>query len=397
MTNYKLQTYSRGQAALTTVILLLFVSLAIGSGVTAIALKESRVSNINTRAKESYFLAESGVEDMLYRVKKNMNYDAAEILTLGVATATTTVTDTGSNEKTILAQGDRGRAIRNLEVRVQTGAGASFSYAVQVGEGGLFMENESRISGSVYSNGSITGQNSPVITGNATSAGTIGNPPSVHGTRTEQADPLTMPITDSQIEDWKNAAAAGGIISSPCPYKPSNGTVIGPKKIACDMKIDGEKIITLTGPLWIAGSFEIKNEGELRLANWYGAGSEVVVADNPANRTTSSKISMQNNARVQGSGTSGSYILLVSQNNSAELDGNEIAIEPKNESDAPIYYAPHGKILIQNKTSLKEATAYKIHMKNEAVLTYESGIAELTFASSSPSGGWEILDWREIK
>ena len=47
-------------------------------------------------------------------------------------------------------------------------------------------------------------------------------------------DALNYTISDEQIEEWKQVALDGGIISSPCPYKITDAVTIGPKKIACD-------------------------------------------------------------------------------------------------------------------------------------------------------------------
>ncbi|KKT91018.1 MAG: hypothetical protein UW93_C0014G0001, partial [Parcubacteria group bacterium GW2011_GWC1_45_13] len=43
----------------------------------------------------------------------------------------------------------------------------------------------------------------------------------------------------------------------------------------------------------------------------------------------------------------------------------------------------------------KEATAYGIILNNEAIITYESGLANVNFYSG-PSGGWNIESWAEV-
>jgi hypothetical protein len=395
-TNSEWRIANGGQAALTTVILLLFVSLTIGSGISAIALKETRVSKINTHAKESYFLAESGIEDVLYRVRTNKKYSPTETLTLNNFTAVTTITDVGTNEKQMVAQGDSAQAIRNLDVRLRADVGASFTYGVQVGNGGFFMENNSKVTGNVYSNGNITGNNSPLITGDAFLAGasTISNV-SVGGTIQTGLTPLPMPIPDTQLDQWEQNAQAGGVITGPCPYEPSDGASLGPVIIACDLLIDGQKTITLTGALWVQGNFRMQNQAQLVLATSFGPSSGIVIANNPADHNISSKISIENNTSILGSGNPKSYVLLASRNNAAETGGNQEAIDVKNSSSAPIYYAPHGLVLLQNNIAIREVTAYQIHMKNSAELTYESGLANTNF-STGPTGGWEIIDWKEV-
>ena len=206
----------------------------------------------------------------------------------------------------------------------------------------------------------------------------------------------SMPISDSELDALEAEAEAGGAISSPCPYQPSNGSSIGPVKIACDLIIDGTKVITMSGPVWVLGNFSMKNSAQLGLAASFGSRSSVIIANDPSNQTTSSKISVENSANIIGSGVQGSYIMAASRNRSAELGGNEKAIDVKNSASAALYYAPHGKIGIQNNTALKEATAYKIHIINSAEVSYESGLANINF-SSGPTGGWNIRGWSEEK
>ncbi len=455
------QKQKQGQAALIAVMLMLAIMISAIFGASSLALRQAKVAEASTRARNAYFAAEAGVEDAVYRLKRGKNVTASFSLTINGATATTTVATPIPSRKEISSSGNFGGALRGAKSILITSSDVAFTYGVQVGNGGLEMENTSQVIGSVYSNGDIVGNNSPVSTGdafaagvskiehmtvngsarahlitdatvgiNATSSGdissvtvgrhayanriidsTIGqnayyqtsiSGSSVGGSQfpatpaPAQLPTVPMPISDSALDSWEADAAAGGTISSPCPYQPANGASIGPVKITCDVIIDGTKIVTMTGPLWITGNFDIKNTAQLKLASSFGAESGILVVDNPSNRTTSSKISVQNSAQILGSGTAGSYMMVVSRNNSAESGGDEDAIEIKNSSNAPIYYAPHGSLSIENSAALKEATAYKLEIKNSATVTYESGLMNVNF-SSGPSGGWSIQEWREIQ
>ncbi|MDO8500142.1 MAG: hypothetical protein Q7S66_05850 [bacterium] len=215
---------------------------------------------------------------------------------------------------------------------------------------------------------------------------------------TPPADPpvLPMPITEGQLDAWEQDAEDGGVISSPCPYKPADGATIGPKKINCDVEIDGSNIVTLTGVLWISGNFEMKNSAQLILAPSFGSNSGVVIVDKQADRLTSSKVIIGNTAEISGSGQTGSYIMLASRNNSAEVGGAEEAVNIGNSSSVAIYYAPHGLISLPNTIDVKEATGYKLQLRNSAAISYESGLANLQF-SSGPTGSWKIKSWQETQ
>jgi len=48
----------------------------------------------------------------------------------------------------------------------------------------------------------------------------------------------------------------------------------------------------------------------------------------------------------------------------------------------------------EDSTALKEASAYQLHIKNSATVTYETGLASVNFAG--PSGSFDILTWLEV-
>lgn len=451
-----------GQAVLTSIIFLLFASVAFLFSFSSIALKETRSSRVDARAKQSYFLAEAAMEDVLWRIENGKQYGSGETFSLDGSNAAVTVAANG-RERIIESGGDVASAMRKIKTVVTAGTGASFHYGVQVGDGGIFMENTSKILGSVYSNGGITGNNSPEITGDAFAAassvirdihniggdaranriqntevgrnatataaiaggsvgahgyadtfsgGTVnGNAyykSSISATTTVNGQKISipeapadlaklpMPISDAQLDEWESEAAAGGVISSPCPYKPAHGSTVGPVKVSCDVEIDGTKIVTLGGTLWVSGNFEMGNSAQLKLAPSFGDLSGIVIADRASDRLNSGKIEIENSAQIFGSGQSGSYIMVVSRNNSAESGGNQTAIDVKNSSATAIFYAPHGEILFQNSGQMKEATAWKLHAKNSVQVVYESGLNDVQF-SSGPTSGWSIQSWSEIK
>ena len=162
----------RGQAALTAVIFFIGISLAIVLGFSGIALKQSSIAQSNTNASQSYYLAESGQEDAVYRIINSMSIDASETIMLGGSSAVTMILTVG-NTREITSEGNVASNIRRLKTIVEFNTtGISFPYGAFVGNGGVEMSNTSNIVGSIYSNGNIEGTNSPVITGDAFAAGT---------------------------------------------------------------------------------------------------------------------------------------------------------------------------------------------------------------------------------
>ena len=424
--------YDKGAAMLIAVILFLFVSSTIVLGITAPILKQARISTDLVRSKESYYYAEGALEDAFYRIKNGKSIGSGDTIITNGYTTTITIT-TASGVKTILAVSNRDGIIRKMQSQVVAGVGASFNYGVQVGLGGFVLENSSTITGNIYSGGPITGAGN-TISGDAVSSGSSGLIDDVHITNSAYAHTIqdsdvdanayyviktnttvggtsfpnspdqpvaNLPISDEQIALLEADAVAGGVISSPCPYKITSTVTLGPKKITCDLEVSGSAVVTLAGSVWVTGDIDIKNSALIKISSSFPENtSPALIADNPANRSSGSKISLQNTATFQGSGGSGnsdSYIFAISQNNSAETGGTNDAISMKNSSAGEVVlYAGHGQISIENSATLRQVTGYKIKMKNSANLIYEEGLADTLF-SSGPSGGWNISTWQEVQ
>lgn len=456
-----------GYVALAVTLLVMVVSLTIIGGFASFASQEMQSNNAFVKSVESRYIAEGGIEDMVYRVVSGKQYSASETLDVGNGTTTLTVSTSGAL-KTIRSAGKREIFRQSIETRVKVNTtGNNFQYGVHVGNGGIEMSNTSQIIGSIYSNGPIIGENSPVITGDAFTAGTsaisgtitiggnvkagaiLGSPlititklassstlidnasiglsatadnfddSTIGGNayyRTSvspdtivtgstilvpSAPPnlpnLPMPISDAQLDLWEAEAAAGGQYGGPCPYVLTSGiTILDRQKIPCDMDIKNTAVVILKGTLWVAGNMTIQNSAVIQLDPLvYGGTSGLIIVDDPSNRSAKGILDVRNSAVINGSGVAGSYVMLVSRNNSAELGGSIDAIEIQNTSSAPIYYVPHGSVEIHNSAALKEITAYKLEIRNSATVTYESGLANVQF-SSGQTGGYSVETWQQV-
>jgi hypothetical protein len=60
-----------------------------------------------------------------------------------------------------------------------------------------------------------------------------------------------------------------------------------------------------------------------------------------------------------------------------------------------LVFAPHGEIKLENNVNLKEVTAYKLSVYNNAVVNYLIGLSQSLF-TSGPGGTWKIKRWQEI-
>src|SRR3989338_1231267 len=147
--NFKIKNNKRqsGAAMMTLVIFVFFISLTIIIGIVAPILKEFAVAENSLKSKQSYFLAESGIEDAAYRIKNNMDIDNSEMIILGDYSVFTEITDLGSNQKQISSLGDVDDRKRKVSMILNTSEGVSFFYGMQAGTGGVTMENTAGIIG----------------------------------------------------------------------------------------------------------------------------------------------------------------------------------------------------------------------------------------------------------
>jgi hypothetical protein len=160
---------NKGAAMLISVIFFLFISLAIISALVAPTVRIFRNANVNLNSKKSYFLAESGSEDALYRILNNMTIGNSEVLTLNGNSATTTISTTFGNGKQISTLADVASLQIKTNLSLTTGVGVSFNYGLQVGNGGVTIDGGSTINGNIYSNSSINAI-SATINGSAIAA-----------------------------------------------------------------------------------------------------------------------------------------------------------------------------------------------------------------------------------
>lgn len=420
---------SRGQAVILAVIFFMTISAIMGFGIMNPVLRQAKQASdfINTRA--SLYLSQSVNEDAIYRYKTNKKFVSPSVIILNGFKATVISTPVAGGVE-LTSSGNVVNLVRNIKTHLTSGTGNSFHYGLQSGNGGIDLNNSATINGNVFSNGPITGANSNIIKGTVVSAGPSGQISGVHATSSAYAHTISssnidgdafyqsvsdtsvdgvlhpgsadvatssLPIPDSTIAAWEAEATTGGTYTSPCPYSISGTVSIGPKKINCDLNISNDAVVTLTGHVWVVGDISISNQAEVKVSSTMGSKSVTLIADNPAQPTSEGRITLSNSSVYSGSGNPNSYLVMISQNRSAEVGGENSAITTSNSTGGKLLlYAPHGLIQLSNSIILKEVTAYKISMNNSAEINYESGLANLLF-TSGPSGGYVFDSWREVQ
>lgn len=396
------------------------------------------------QSKVAFITSESLTEDVVYRrVFGTMDIDNVETLSLNNTTAYSTTTyDSPSDVYTINTEAKFGKAVRKSEAIMSINGGSAFNYGLQAGVGGIALANSASIDGNVYANGAVIGAGSAIVYGDIVSAGPTGLIQTIEATGTVYANTIdhveaggdahyniqvgtdaqnpiagtrytpatnqptsTFPISTTTIQEWKDVIDTyGTVIASTDPacsggtYTLDISTTIGYLKVECDMdikKTGPSTIITLDGPIWVEGNLSFTQGPTIQVAPSLGRTSVQMIADNPANRTTSSQIEIRNSTDFNGSGDSRSYIMLLSENESASLGGTEPAISVSQSANGSvIVYTNNGLVDIGNGIDLRAVTGYQIDVAQNSEIIYETGLASLLF-SSGPGGGYTLEDWQQ--
>ena len=153
------KTENKGATLLLLTVLFTAASVTILLGTISPIVRQLQVARDFESSKKSYFAAEAGSEDAFYRMKNNlaiifpldMEFDGADV---NVTSSIISETD-----REITAEAVESGNYRTVLKGLTVSNGFSFHYGIQTGVGGLYLYNNARVNGNVYSNGVILGGN----------------------------------------------------------------------------------------------------------------------------------------------------------------------------------------------------------------------------------------------
>lgn len=160
---------------------LMFITMAIVLFTTLIIIGGSQLyffnSGYSSDVEKATVLAEAGVDKALAALNKTAGSYAGEVETFyGEGSYSITITDKNASTKIIESTGfipdkTSPEIKRTVKIEASKGTGASFLYGIQVGEGGLDMDKNTTVIGSVYSNGNVDMDQFAQVTGDMYVAG----------------------------------------------------------------------------------------------------------------------------------------------------------------------------------------------------------------------------------
>lgn len=197
------------------------------------------------------------------------------------------------------------------------------------------------------------------------------------------ADPpnVAMPVSESNILSWESRAEKAN---------PSLGPVnncvatLGPGKYNGDVTILSNCTVTIEDPIWITGNLTLGNGVQFNLDPSYGPSSGVILV--------SGKVNISNTVTINGSGSAGSYLMMLTifDSRPGSPTAGQIALSTSNAGTAGILYAPYGIAQINNGDKLSEISAWEVEMGTGVQITYQTGFAS-TFFSVGPSGAFSLV------
>jgi hypothetical protein len=165
-----------GAALMIVVFFFVSISVAIVQSATIGAISELRTYRMLATSKAAYVAAEAGIEDVLFRIIRDMQIPATTEIVLNNATSTVTVNTISATEKEVYATGQTDSTYRKLYMKITKNINANLPYGAQVAGGGITLKNGAILGGiglpnsDIYSNGQIVGAPNVQVYGNAISS-----------------------------------------------------------------------------------------------------------------------------------------------------------------------------------------------------------------------------------
>jgi len=175
-----LRKNQKGFAAFYLTFLIMVVMLGIAVSIFVLTHGEQKILRNIIKSSQAYYVAESGIEDSIFRIIKEKKYEATNSLKVGEGTATISITSQ-DDKRIIKSTGEISQRIKSLETVLSTeSATVAFYYGAQIDQGGLWLGANASVQGNIYSNGKMDGQgkgSGSKITGDAWVAGAVAPTP----------------------------------------------------------------------------------------------------------------------------------------------------------------------------------------------------------------------------
>lgn len=369
------------------VLILMTVLITIGLALTSNVLVTLSQSKRQEQIILAGTIADGAVDRAVWQLNKSASYSGEDALSFpengpSIGEVDISVTPTADPltknvyVKSYIPSKANPKASRQIRAMISAKPNSdnvSFHYAVQVGEGGLNMNPNSKINGTVYSNGSVSG------------AGTIFSDTYAVGTITGVTVPApynkfpgspNQPMPSIDFNAWKLEANMNDDAYTGDLTKTSGS--LGPRRIDgnCDFSN-----ITITGPIYCSGSITIS--GTLSISPLFGSNGTVLLTDGVINN---------NGAIVNDTGASPKgYLMFITSSTDANA-----AVTLGNWSTGGVFLANNGGVTVNPHTHPVIVSGYRFNMQPNSDLTCDAGLGSASFVNG-PGGSWTVTEYQICK
>jgi hypothetical protein len=402
----------KGQAAILIIFVLCMISVFIGISLLQTGFGESLMGRANPLSAKAFYIANSGVEEALYQLNKNSTYTGTNLTMTEGQTTINVFKDVGQadSQRTIESSAKSGLYIRKIKTTTDQSSG--FGYAIEAGTGGLNMDNNTTVNGNVYSNDGIQGKNSNCggsgsskINGNGAAVNNI-NDVCVTGTSSSSSPSITLPVSPTEIQTFKNYVSTKTIFNKNCNPTGLGGTndcsvgvkengtpVIGNTKIIGNLTVNNN--LKFSGPVWVTGQITFDSTANVGLTDTLFNDpkklGQMVIADQEI---------IVNKPNVTFTTQNGVFLLLLSTS-PTNCSGNNGAISLKQNTSNVLFYAKYGCVQVNQNVSFNGGIiGDSINMQQNTSIDYNSGLATAKFSLTDNinlnyTGPWKTTSFKE--
>lgn len=293
MINYLIKN-KNGQVFLGLIILILILYLIL----VMAYFNSSGLSNIlsyrENLKEKSYYLAESGINYVIFKIKENINWSGTnEEINFNDGSFEIQILNDNGVEKTIQSIGyfpnkNNLKSKTTLKATITKSPGvSSFRYGAQAGTGGIELNSNAIIFGNAHSGGNINCYSNSYIDGDGFAVGTINPQNCPKGQIKTGINPVPLPDFDKNY--WITQAEIGGIINGNVSYN-SGENYLGPKRINGNLTLNTNSSLIVTGPIYVNGKVEINPNSKIKIDDSFDTDGTVILAED--------KITINNNAII---------------------------------------------------------------------------------------------------
>lgn len=396
----------------------LYATISFSSG-----LQQALLSRRTFEREQAHWIAEAGVQKAVWCLSSDeaagvcggaagLDYPGESFAFAGGSAATTVVG--AGTEREIRSTAEFRASSQGIVTFARNVIETSITLAIQGGEQGTRIGNSAVISGDIHLNGSLWCGNTARIEGDVTLAlggemdgcdvtgdvrartirnsevggdafyQTISNTAVAGTLYPNSVDPeqTGYPIAQEMIDRWREEAEAGGVIAGDATLS-ATSSVIGPVLITGNLVIGSNADVTVRGIVYVEGTVTINIGARVSLDPSFLDRSGVILSGGNAH--------VYNNVVFNGSGTPGSFVLLMSL--SPSQDPANPAIQLENNAENAVFYARNGLVYLSQNAMVNGVVGAGLELANNATAIYRTALSEATFISDP---GFTYTQWDEV-